>query len=156
MGKWSWYVAVVGSASCPPEIEALAYRVGYEIARRQGILICGGRGGVMAAAARGACEGGGVTVGILPGPDRSEANPHLQVALPTGLGDARNAVIACAADVVIAVGGGYGTLSEVALALKKGKPVVALAFTFPGVPGVVVAESSATAVELALKLVARP
>ncbi len=78
----------------------------------------------MEAACRGAREGGGTTVGILPGSDRGEANPYVDVALPTGLGEARNALVVRAADAVIAVGGGYGTLSEIALALKAGKPVV--------------------------------
>uniref|UniRef100_A0A7C1JN52 TIGR00725 family protein n=1 Tax=Ammonifex degensii TaxID=42838 RepID=A0A7C1JN52_9THEO len=151
MEKESWYIAVVGAASCTPEEETLAYHVGYEVARRGAILLCGGRGGVMAAAARGARDGGGLAVGILPGNDRSAANPYLHVALATGLGDARNAVIACAADAMIAVGGGYGTLSEVALALKKGKPVVGLAFSFPEIRGVQMAENPQAAVELALK-----
>ncbi|HIE13117.1 MAG TPA: TIGR00725 family protein [Desulfotomaculum sp.] len=144
------YVAVVGSAACTPEISELAYRVGFEIAKRNAILLCGGRQGVMADAARGARDGGGIAVGILPGTSRSEANPYLGIALPTGLGDARNAVIACAADAVIAVSGGYGTLSEVALALKKGKPVVVLAFTFPQIPGVYPAKTPREAVELAI------
>lgn len=144
------YVAVVGSASCTPEVAELAYQVGFELARRNAVLLCGGREGVMAAAARGARDGGGLAVGILPGTDRSEGNLHLDIALPTGLGDARNAVIACAADAVIAVSGGYGTLSEVALALKKGKTVITLSFAFPEIPGVYPAETPFEAVELAL------
>jgi len=149
------YIAVVGSTACPPEIETLAYSVGYELARRKAILLCGGRGGVMAAAARGAREGGGITVGILPGANRSEANPYLSIALPTGLGDARNAVIACAADAVIAIGGGYRTLSEVALALKKGKTVIALAFSFPEVPGIYPAKTPLEAVKMATERIFR-
>lgn len=133
----------------------MAYQVGLEIAKRNAILLCGGREGVMAAAARGARDGGGIAVGILPGTDRSEANPHLSIALPTGLGDARNAVIACAADAVVAVSGGYGTLSEVALALKKRKPVVVLAFNFPKIHGVYPAKTPYEAVELAINKAAR-
>lgn len=109
----------------------------------------------MAAAARGARDGGGMAVGILPGTDRSEANPYLHIALPTGLGDARNALIACAADAVIAVSGGYGTLSEVALALKKRKTVVVLCFPFSEIPGVYPAKTPAEAVKLAVNKTAR-
>ncbi|MDI6631884.1 MAG: TIGR00725 family protein [Thermoanaerobacteraceae bacterium] len=145
------YVAVVGSAACSAELEALAYDVGRELARRKAVVLCGGRGGVMAAAARGVREGGGLAIGILPGSSRREANPYLSIALATDLGDARNAVIACAADAVIAVGGGYGTLSEVALALKKGKPVVALAFSFPEVRGIHRVKTPLEAVEVALE-----
>ncbi|MCL6558377.1 MAG: TIGR00725 family protein [Firmicutes bacterium] len=151
MGRSGWYVAVVGSSDCDEEVARLAYRVGYELARRQATIICGGKGGVMSAAARGARDGGGRAVGILPGTNRTEANEYLDIAIATGLGDARNAVIACAADVVIAVGGGFGTLSEVALALKKDKPVIGLSFSFPEVPGLIHAKTPAEAVELAMK-----
>jgi uncharacterized protein (TIGR00725 family) len=89
-------------------------------------VLTGGHGGVMAAASRGATEAGGLTVGILPGDDRNRANEWVDVAIPTGLGELRNGLIVRAADVLIAVGGAYGTLSEVALALKTGVPVVAL------------------------------
>ena len=90
------------------------------------MLVCGGLGGVMEAACRGAKGGGGTTVGILPGADRGEANEFVDVAIPTGLGEARNALVVRAAEALIAVGGGYGTLSEIALALKAGKRVVGL------------------------------
>jgi uncharacterized protein (TIGR00725 family) len=105
---------------------AAAEQVGRLVARRGAVLVCGGLGGVMEAASRGARQEGGTAVGILPGLDRSAANEHLDVALATGLGEARNALVVRAADAVIAVGGGYGTLSEIALALKAGKPVVGL------------------------------
>jgi uncharacterized protein (TIGR00725 family) len=88
------------------------------------VVVCGGLGGVMEAACRGAKEAGGQTVGILPGSDRAAANEFVDVAIPTGLGEARNALVVRAADALIAVGGGYGTLSEIALALKAGKRVV--------------------------------
>jgi uncharacterized protein (TIGR00725 family) len=90
------------------------------------VLVCGGLGGAMEAACQGAKQAGGATVGLLPGPDRAEANPYVDVALPTGLGEGRNLLVVRAADVVIAVGGGYGTLSEIALALRHGKPVVGI------------------------------
>jgi uncharacterized protein (TIGR00725 family) len=100
--------------------------VGRELAARGAVVVCGGLGGVMEAACRGAKEGGGVTVGILPGTDRAAANSFVDVAIPSGLGEARNALVVRAADALVAVGGGYGTLSEIALALKAGKQVVGL------------------------------
>jgi uncharacterized protein (TIGR00725 family) len=103
-----------------------AQAVGTELARRGAVLVCGGLGGVMEAACRGAREAGGVTVGILPGDDRAAANPWVSVAIATGLGELRNGLVVHCADAVIAIAGGYGTLSEVALALKLGKPVVGL------------------------------
>ena len=100
--------------------------MGRLLGGRGAVVVSGGLGGVMEAACRGAREAGGVTVGILPGLDRAAANPYVDVALPTGLGEARNALVVRAADVLIAVGGGYGTLSEIALALKAGKRVIGL------------------------------
>ena len=105
---------------------AAAHAVGREIARAGAVVVCGGLGGVMAAACRGAKKDGGTTIGILPGGDRSAANEWVDVAIATGLGEARNALIVRAADALIAVGGGFGTLSEIALALTAGKPVVGL------------------------------
>jgi uncharacterized protein (TIGR00725 family) len=96
------------------------------VGERGAVLVCGGLGGVMEAACRGAKEGGGTTLGILPGSDRSAANPYVDVALATGLGEGRNLLIVRAADVLIAVGGGHGTLSEIALALRAGKRVIGL------------------------------
>jgi uncharacterized protein (TIGR00725 family) len=120
------YLGVIGSAFCDSTVAALAREVGREIARQGAVLVCGGRGGVMEAACQGAKDEGGTTVGILPGEDRSEANPYVDVAIVTGLGEARNAIIVRSADAVIAVSGGHGTLSEIGLALKMGKPVVGL------------------------------
>lgn len=120
------FLAVIGPASCGAEVSALAEEVGREIARRGAVLICGGRGGVMEAACRGAKAEGGTTVGILPGTDRREANPFVDIPIVTGLGEARNAVVVRSADAVIAVRGGYGTLSEIGFSLKMGRPVVGL------------------------------
>lgn len=120
------YVAVIGGGEAEETILVLAYEVGQEIARRGAVLVCGGLGGVMQAAAQGAQEAGGVTIGILPGPDRRAANPFLTYSLVTNLGHARNIVIAHSADGLIAVGGGYGTISEAAIGLKLGKPVLGL------------------------------
>jgi uncharacterized protein (TIGR00725 family) len=120
------YVAVVGpSDASDAEFEA-AETVGRELARRGAVVVCGGLGGVMEAACRGAAMAGGLTIGILPGADRSARNEWVRVAIPTGLGEVRNALVVRAADGVVAVGGAYGTLSEIALALKRGIPVVGL------------------------------
>jgi uncharacterized protein (TIGR00725 family) len=127
---------------------ATADRVGRLVAQRGAVVVCGGLGGVMEAACRGAQGEGGLAVAILPGLDRSAANPHVDVALPTGLGEARNALVVRAADCVIAVGGGYGTLSEIALALKGGKRVVGL-HTWD-IDGVESADGPETAVDAAL------
>jgi uncharacterized protein (TIGR00725 family) len=128
--------------------EAAAEEVGRLLARRGAVVVCGGLGGVMEAACRGAREEGGTAVGILPGFDRDAANPHVAVAIATGLGEARNALVVRAADALIAVGGAYGTLSEIALALKAGKPVIGLG-TWE-IEGVVRADGPESAVETAL------
>jgi uncharacterized protein (TIGR00725 family) len=120
------YVAVVGAGRASAEEERAAEAVGRALARARAVLVCGGLGGVMEAACRGARAGGGTTVGVLPGLRREDANPFVDVAIPTGLGEMRNALVVRAADGLVAVGGGFGTLSEIALALKAGKPVVAL------------------------------
>ncbi len=120
------YVAVVGPGTAAPAEEATATDVGALLARRGAIVVCGGLGGVMAAACRGAAEAGGTTVGLLPGTDRADGNPYLTVALPTGLGQLRNGLVVAAADAVIAIGGNWGTLSEVALAVRAGLPVAAV------------------------------
>lgn len=103
-----------------------AYEVGKEIALAGACLVCGGLGGSMEAACKGAVENGGTTIGILPTYDRSSANPYVEIAVPTGLNHARNIIVVACGDGVIGVGGGYGTLSEIAIALKMGKPVVVL------------------------------
>lgn len=123
----TFYVAVIGGGEAAPEAAALAREVGRLLAKRGAVVICGGLGGVMAAVAQGVQEAGGVCLGILPDPDRRRANPYLTYTIPTNLGHARNMVIAHAADAVIAVDGGHGTISEAAVALKLGKTVVALA-----------------------------
>jgi uncharacterized protein (TIGR00725 family) len=120
-------VAVIGAGDAAPEQVEAALMVGRLLAERNAIVVCGGLGGVMEAACQGAKAAGGTTVGILPGLDRAAANRYVDVAVPTGLGEARNALVVRAADSLIAVGGGYGTLSEIALALKTGKRVVGIA-----------------------------
>lgn len=120
------YIAVCGGDPCPPELAELAEEVGRRLALAGAVVVCGGGGGVMEAASRGAAGEGGVVVGILPTADRSYANPHLTVAIPTGLGEVRNTLVVRAADALVAVGGEFGTLSEMAFALKTGVPVVGL------------------------------
>ncbi len=127
------YVAVVGSGEATGELYDAAREVGRLVAERGGVVVCGGLSGVMEAAARGATERGGVAVGILPDEDRRRANLYLSYAVATGVGQARNLAVICSADVVVAVGGEYGTLSEVGLALKIGRPVVGLrSWELPG------------------------
>jgi uncharacterized protein (TIGR00725 family) len=120
------YVAVIGPGNATPDQTRAAEAIGRGLADAGAILVCGGLGGVMSAACHGACAAAGTTVGLLPGTDRASANEWVQVALPTGLGELRNGLIIRAADAVIAVGGAYGTLSEVALALRTGVPVIGL------------------------------
>ncbi len=126
MRKHTPQIAVIGAGSCDRAVALQAESVGAYIARRDAVLLCGGLGGVMEAASRGAKEAGGVTLGILPGSNIQDANPYISIKVATGLGHARNVLIAHSADVLIAVAGGYGTLSEIAIALKIGKPVVVL------------------------------
>jgi hypothetical protein len=119
-------IAVVGSGTASDELRVLAEEAGREVARQGAVLITGGLGGVMEAASRGAHEEGGITVGILPGTDTRDANPWVEIPIATGLGQARNVIVVTAAHAVVAVGGEYGTLSEIAHALKTGKPVIGL------------------------------
>jgi uncharacterized protein (TIGR00725 family) len=120
------YIAVVGPGEVDTDTYRLATEVGGLIAQAGAVLVCGGLSGVMEAAAHGAAEHHGRSVGILPGPDRRQANRYLTLAVATGLGEARNALVVRASDAVIAVGGSWGTLSELALAVRIGVPVVAL------------------------------
>lgn len=119
-------IAVIGESDCPPDLYGIAQDVGRLVAERGAVLVCGGLGGVMEAACRGASSAGGISLGILPGSSKLDSNPHVTIAIPTGMGEARNALVVGAADAVIAVGGKYGTLSEIALALKMGKPLVGI------------------------------
>jgi len=120
------FISVIGENDPSPRLAALAEAVGAEIAAAGAVLICGGLGGAMEAACRGAHSRGGVTIGILPGSRHGEANPYVTYAIPTGLGHARNLLVARSAHAVIAVGGKYGTLSEIAFAKIEGTPVIGL------------------------------
>ena len=142
------YVAVIGPGDASPEQIDAAQEVGRGLAEAGAVVVCGGLGGVMAAACRGASSAGGMTIAILPGSDRGAANEWARVVIPTGMGEMRNALVVRAADAVIAVGGAYGTLSEVALALKTGVPVVGID-TWP-IDGIVGVGSAVDAVAAAL------
>jgi len=120
------YVAVVGSGTATGDLYEKAKEVGRLVAEREGVVVCGGLSGVMEAAARGATESGGTVIGILPDEDRRRQNEYLTYSVATGAGQARNLAVVCSGDVVIAIGGEYGTLSEIGLARKVGRPVVVL------------------------------
>ncbi len=122
-------VAVLGAGECDAEVAERARRVGHGLAAAGCAVLTGGLGGVMEAASRGAAEAGGLVVGVLPGARPEDANPHVGIAIATGMGDARNAVIANTAECFVAIAGSHGTLSEIAFALKRGKRVVGLART---------------------------
>ncbi len=120
------HIGVIGAGECNQEISFFAEEVGREIAKRGGILLCGGLGGVMEAASKGCADEGGTVVGILPTNDPADANDYVEIVITTSMGHGRNAIIAQSADVLIAVAGEYGTLSEIALSLAMGKKVVCL------------------------------
>jgi uncharacterized protein (TIGR00725 family) len=152
------YISVAGASSCDQKWLDLAYDVGREIARRGHVMVCGGLDGVMDSAARGVHDSGGVSIGILPDSERARASHWLSYSVPTGLGHARNALIALSGDAMIAVGGSYGTLSEIAMGLKMCKPVIGLETwelaDRPEEPlNLVVATSAVQAVDLAEQLV---
>lgn len=144
------YVAVIGASRARPDDLAQAEAAGRRLAELGAIVVTGGRGGVMEAACRGAKAGGGLTVGILPGLDRSDANEFVDVALPTGLGEMRNGLVARAAQAVVAVGGAWGTLAEIAFARASGTPVFGVGSWELGEDGVVAVESGAEAAERAV------
>jgi uncharacterized protein (TIGR00725 family) len=150
------YVAVVGKGEDESLTNRAAEEIGRELGRQGAVLVCGGLTGVMAAACKGARSEGGLTIGLLPGFERSEANPHVDIAIPTGMGEMRNALIVRAADAVIAVGGEFGTLSEIAFALKTGVPVVGVGTWELGRKGspdpMIAASSPREAVATALRL----
>jgi len=120
------FIAVIGNSKASAQEIKLAEEIGREIAKNGAILVCGGLDGVMEAACRGAVSEGGLTVGILPGTSRNDANQYVKIPIVTGIGYARNIVVVKSAQAVIAVGGGYGTLTEIGYALKNGIPVVGI------------------------------
>lgn len=149
-------VGVIGSSMASPDILALAEEVGEEIAKRGAAVVCGGLTGVMESVCMGARRRGGLTIGIIPSDDRRDANPHVQIPIVTGMGVGRNVMLVKTADVLIAVGGEFGTLSEIAHALNLGKTVIGLrtwklekAHNKP-IPGLIEAKNPKDAVEKAL------
>jgi uncharacterized protein (TIGR00725 family) len=145
-------VGVIGAGSADEKTLRTAEETGRLIAGHGWLLVCGGLGGVMEAASRGAKAAGGTTVGILPQADRSAANPFIDIPLATGFGEGRNVFIVRSADLLIAVGGEYGTLSEIAFALKSGKPVIGIASW--DIPGVTKAATPLEAVMVAAEMLA--
>lgn len=146
----SRYAAVVGPGTATETEAKAAEAVGRGLARSGVVVLTGGLGGVMAAASRGAASANGLTVGLLPGYDRNAANEWVRVAIPTGLGELRNGLLVRAAEILIAIGGAFGTLSEVALALQAGVPVVGI--NTWAIEGVRQAEGPGEALELGLAL----
>ncbi|MFC1911656.1 TIGR00725 family protein [Chloroflexota bacterium] len=154
------FIAVIGSGDCSPEEAGLAEEVGRELARNGAVLICGGLGGVMEATCKGASSEGGITIGILPGDIRQMANPYVQIPIITGMGQARNVIVVKSAQAVIAIGGSFGTLSEISHAQQNKIPVIGLhtwSLSRHGQPdnSIIVADTPAEAVNKALGLMTK-
>jgi len=147
-------IAVSGGGTCSRRTAGLARALGRELAAAAAVVVCGGRGGVMAAVARGVREGDGTVIGLLPGYEHGDGNPHLTIAIPTGLGHGRNVLVAAAGQALIALAGRDGTLSEIALARAIGRPVVVLGARVR-LPGVVHARTAKDAVRRAIALARR-
>ena len=152
--KDSPIIGVIGGGECGGKALEQAYEVGRLIAERGGVLICGGLGGVMEAAAKGAFEAGGLTIGVIPGFSADDANPYIAVPIVTGLSHARNIIIVRTCEVAIAISGSFGTLSEIAFALKLEKPVVSLG-SWEIDERIIRATSAADAVEKAFGVIGR-
>ncbi len=142
-------IGIIGAGSCDSRIAALAEETGRLLAEVGAVIYCGGLGGVMEAACKGASSAGGLTVGILPSDRAKDANRYVQIPVATGLGQARNLVIIQSSQALIAISGGYGTLSEIGFALKLNRPVVGLE-TWPGLPGIRYVKSPEEAAEAAI------
>lgn len=141
-------VSVIGGSQCPPAVAETASAVGRQLAEREHVLVCGGLGGVMEAACRGAAGAGGHTIGIVPGESRATANAHVDTAIATGLGNARNVLVVLNGDGVIAIDGGAGTLSELGHALDAGRPVAGLGtHRIEGLEGIAHVETPRAAIE---------
>ena len=143
-------IGVIGASRCSPEIAELAEEVGREIGKRGAVLICGGLGGVMEFASKGVKEAGGLTIGILPGRSREKANRYIDVPIVTGMGHARNVIIAHSSDSIIAISGEHGTLSEIAIGLKLKKTIIGL--NTWDIEGVIKVKTAAEAVENVMRI----
>ncbi len=160
MIKKKKFIAVIGGSECSPPEAQSAESIGRELARRGATLVCGGLGGVMEAACKGARAEGGTTIGILSGDSRQAANPYVQIPIVTGIGYARNLIVVKSAQAVIAVGGSYGTLSEISHALQNKIPVIGLntwSLSRNGQPdsSIILAQNPTEAVDKALELAVR-
>ncbi len=152
------FIAVIGGSECSPQVAKLAEEVGREIACHGAILVCGGLGGIMEAACKGASCEGGLTIGVLPGDNRQTANPYVQIPIVTGIGYARNVAVVKSAQAVIAIDGSYGTLSEIGHALQSGIPVIGLNTWSLSIDGqmdnsIIPADNPKDAVNKAVKLI---
>jgi hypothetical protein len=146
------YIGVIGWGDCSEEIYRLAEEVGEKVAKAGAVLVCGGLGGVMEAASKGAKKAGGVTIGILPGTDKNDANPYIDYPIATGLGGGRNLLVIGNSDAVIALPGEFGTLSEIAFALKSDKPVIGIS-TWDVSEKIIKAKNAEEAVKKALDII---
>jgi len=144
-------VGVVGAGKCSKKLRDQAYAVGKAIAEQGAVLVCGGLKGVMEAAAHGAKDAGGVTIGIIPGRDKSGANPYIDIVIPTGIGEARNVLVVQTSDAIVSLHGKYGTISEMAFSLKLGRPLVSLV-EWSVLPEVITVPDPEQAVEKAVEL----
>jgi uncharacterized protein (TIGR00725 family) len=140
------HIGVIGAGKCSKEIYALSEEVGSLVGKNGWLLICGGLGGVMEGAAKGCSNAGGITVGILPEKDKTAANQFINIPISTGMGEGRNLLVVRASDIIIAISGGYGTLSEIGLALRIGKPLIGLK-TWPNINGIDYVETPQAAIE---------
>ncbi|HID27098.1 MAG TPA: TIGR00725 family protein [Methanosarcinales archaeon] len=145
-------IGVIGAGTCSDTLAEVAQEIGYNIAKRGAILVCGGLGGVMEAAAHGAKLAGGTTIGILPGYNKEDANPYVDIVIVTGISHARNVLVVRSSDAIIAMKGSYGTLSEIAFALKMEKPIITIK-GYWNLDGMIIAENPRAAVDLAFKLI---
>jgi uncharacterized protein (TIGR00725 family) len=158
MPKELIFIGVIGGSAVPKTTYRLAQEVGVEIARRGAVLICGGMQGVMEAACKGASEAGGLTIGILPGDSRKQANRYVQIPIISGIGYARNVAVVKSSQAVIAVDGSYGTLTEIGYALQAGIPVIGLGTWSLTIKGkedknIITAKNAKDAVAIAMKLI---
>lgn len=149
MQKAKIFIGVIGAGDCSDDVCKLAEEVGERIAKAGAVLVCGGLGGVMEAASKGAKKQGGITIGILPGIDKDHANPYIDFPLVTGLGEGRNLLVVRNSDALIAFPGEFGTLSEIAFSLKLGKPMVGLS-TWEVSERIIQAKNAQEAVSIAL------
>ncbi len=151
------FIGVIGGSEISPQVAQLAEEVGREIARRGAVLVCGGLGGVMEAACKGASDEGGTTIGILPGDDRRTANPYVKIPIVTGIGYARNVAVVKTSQAVIAIDGSYGTLTEIGHTLQSGIPVIGLGTWEISMDGkadnsIIIAKNPKEAVDMAMAL----